>query len=180
MVVCSMEMTKTSSIFASPFGPLVLATSRHGVTDCHWKDQRWISSARKLPQGDCSEQGARVLQMAETQLHEYFSGLRHSFDLPLDLQQQGTIFQCSVWKALQTIPYGTTQSYLDIAKAIDNPKAVRAVGSANNKNPVSIIVPCHRVIGTNGAMKGYAGGVLVKEGLLGLEGWKPTNLGKAV
>ena len=174
-MVCSNRMSKTSSILATPFGPLVLAASCQGLTDCHWKDQLSVSSAAKISKGDCSEQGAQVLQMAETQLHEYFAGHRHTFDLPLDLKQQGTTFQCSVWKALQSIPYGTTQSYIDIAKAIDHPKAFRAVGSANNKNPVSIIVPCHRVIGTNGAMKGYAGGVHVKEGLLGLEGWEPTQ-----
>ena len=98
------------------------------------------------------------------QLDEYFEGKRHEFDLPL--APQGTPFQKKVWNQLRQIPYGKTASYLDIAKAVGNEKAVRAVGAANKKNPIAIIIPCHRVIGSNGKLTGYAGGLWRKERLL--------------
>ncbi len=98
------------------------------------------------------------------QLQEYFDGKRQEFDLPLD--QQGTDFQRSIWTQLIRIPFGGTVSYRDIAHAINNPLAVRAVGAANGKNPIPIIVPCHRVIGSNGALTGYAGGLERKAWLL--------------
>jgi methylated-DNA-[protein]-cysteine S-methyltransferase len=98
------------------------------------------------------------------QLAEYFAGSRQQFDLPLDLV--GTEFQRLAWDALQTIPYGSTRSYSQQAAAIDRPRAVRAIGAANGRNPVSIIVPCHRVVGANGSLTGYAGGVDVKRFLL--------------
>ena len=101
------------------------------------------------------------------QLKEYFSGIRKSFDLPLEMN--GTEFQLKVWNELCNIPYGETRSYKDIAEKIGNPKAVRAVGGANNKNKLMIIVPCHRVIGANGSLTGYAGGIDVKKILLELE-----------
>lgn len=109
-----------------------------------------------------------ILQQAVTELGEYFAGERKQFDVPTDAQ--GTDFQKQVWKMLQTIPFGETWSYQDLAIAINNPKAVRAVGLANGKNPISIIVPCHRVIGKNGKLTGYAGGIDRKEKLLVLEG----------
>jgi len=109
-----------------------------------------------------------VLQMAARQLDEYFAGKRQKFDLPL--APAGTDFQLSVWEALQTIPYGETRSYGQIAAQIGNPKASRAVGGGNNKNPIAIIIPCHRVIGSSGKMVGYRGGVDIKEYLLRLEG----------
>ncbi len=108
-----------------------------------------------------------VLEQAIKQLEEYFLGQRQCFDIPLKLE--GTDFQKSVWQALRTIPYGEKRSYGQIAKQIDNPKAARAVGSANNKNPLMIFVPCHRVIGANGSMVGYASGIRNKEILLELE-----------
>ena len=108
-----------------------------------------------------------VLQEAKRQLEEYFAGKRTVFDLPLN--PTGTVFQKQVWAQLQQIPYGETRSYSQIATAIGNPKASRAVGGANNKNPIGIIVPCHRVIGANGALVGYAGGLDLKEKLLQLE-----------
>lgn len=111
-----------------------------------------------------------VLQLTMTQLTEYFSGRRKDFDLPL--AASGTAFQQSVWQALREIPFGQTASYLDLAQSIKNPKAVRAVGSANGKNPISIVVPCHRVIGTNGKLTGYAGGLDRKLWLLEHEGCK--------
>ena len=104
------------------------------------------------------------------QLKEYFSGIRKSFDLPLELN--GTEFQQKVWNELCNIPYGETRTYKDIAEEIGNPKAVRAVGGANNKNKLMIIVPCHRVIGADGSLTGYAGGIAVKKKLLELEEFK--------
>ena len=108
-----------------------------------------------------------ILTQARQELQEYFQGQRESFSTAL--APVGTPFQLSVWKALQTIPYGKTASYLDIAEAIGNPKAVRAVGAANGKNPLSIFIPCHRVIGKSGKLVGYAGGMDAKRTLLDLE-----------
>jgi len=108
-----------------------------------------------------------LIKKTAAQLEEYFAGKRKAFDLPLN--PQGTEFQKKVWKALQEIPYGKTVSYKDIAEKIGSPKASRAVGGANNKNPISIIIPCHRVIGANGALVGYAGGLDMKRELLELE-----------
>lgn len=108
-----------------------------------------------------------IIEEAINQLEEYFDGKRFKFDLPLKLE--GTEFQMKVWKALMEIPYGKTCSYLDIACAIDNPKACRAVGNANNKNKIAIIIPCHRVIGKNKKMVGYASGIEKKQALLTLE-----------
>ena len=123
----------------------------------------------------CDESGVAGLTISETpllteaakQLLEYFSGNRTSFDLPL--APSGTEFQQKVWQALQTIPYGETWSYKKVAEAIGNPKASRAVGMANNKNPIAIMIPCHRVIGANGKLVGYAGGLDIKSTLLELE-----------
>jgi methylated-DNA-[protein]-cysteine S-methyltransferase len=109
----------------------------------------------------------RLIKKAAAQIDEYFAGLRKTFALPFFLH--GTEFQKDVWNALQNIPYGGTCSYKDIAAAIGRPKAARAVGLANNRNPVSIIVPCHRVIGSNGALVGYGGGLPLKQHLLELE-----------
>ncbi len=109
----------------------------------------------------------QVLALVKNQLVEYFAGERQRFDVPLKFI--GTPFQVQVWKALQTIPYGQTQSYQFIARKIGRPKAVRAVGQANGKNPIPIIVPCHRVIGKNGAMVGYSSGLWRKQVLLDLE-----------
>lgn len=108
-----------------------------------------------------------LIKEAAKQLKEYFEGKRKEFELPLS--PSGTEFQQSVWKALQTIPYGETWSYKQVAEKIGNPKASRAVGMANNKNPISIFIPCHRVIGSNGKLVGYGGGLAIKEYLLDLE-----------
>ena len=116
---------------------------------------------------DAIDRETEVLVRAYTQLQEYFAGERKTFDLPVRLS--GTPFQQSVWQALQRIPYGETRSYRDIAEAIGNPKAVRAVGSANNRNPLFIIIPCHRVIGSDGSLVGYGGGLAMKQFLLDLE-----------
>ena len=109
-----------------------------------------------------------VLERSARQLQEYFAGQRKSFDLPL--APRGTDFQRSVWHALSAIPWGAVRSYADIARAIDKPKAVRAVGAANGRNPLPIVVPCHRVIGSDGSLTGFAGGLDMKRKLLALEG----------
>lgn len=112
-------------------------------------------------------QTTELLSMATIQLDEYFQGKRTTFSLPFKLI--GTPFQLTVWKELQNIPYGKTTSYKEIAQKINKPKAYRAVGMANNKNPLPIIIPCHRVIGSNGKLIGYAGGLNLKNYLLELE-----------
>lgn len=108
-----------------------------------------------------------LIKEAAKQLEEYLNGSRTTFDLPLN--PQGTEFQRSVWKALCDIPFGETRSYKQVAIAVGNPKASRAIGMANNKNPIMIFVPCHRVIGSNGKLVGYAGGLDIKEKLLSIE-----------
>jgi len=108
-----------------------------------------------------------LLLVTEDQLSEYFAGQRTQFDLPL--KPRGTQFQMRVWQALREIPFGQTRSYMDLARAIGSPEAIRAVGAANGKNPLSIIVPCHRVIGADGSLTGFAGGLQVKAALLALE-----------
>lgn len=118
-----------------------------------------INSSKKIE--------TKEIKKAYIELKEYFEGGRKVFDIPIKLN--GTNFQKKVWEELLKIPYGETKSYLDIAKSIGNPKACRAVGMANNKNKIIIIVPCHRVIGSNKKLVGYAGGLDVKEKLLNLE-----------
>lgn len=109
-----------------------------------------------------------LIMNAMGQLNEYFSGKRRTFDLPV--YAEGTLFQVSVWKALKSIPYGETRTYKDIAVQIGKAKACRAVGMANNKNPVPIFIPCHRVIGSKGRLVGYGGGLDIKRKLLAIEG----------
>lgn len=109
-----------------------------------------------------------ILMAAEIQLKEYFMGQRTSFDIPLDLK--GTEFQKRVWKELTKIPYGQTMTYAEQARNLGQPKSARAVGTANGKNPISVIIPCHRVIGTDGSLTGYAGGLEIKRQLLAIEG----------
>lgn len=113
------------------------------------------------------EKETELIKKAYTQLEEYLSGKRTEFNI--EIEMIGTEFQKKVWKELLNIPYGETRSYKDIAIAIGNEKACRAVGNANNKNPIAIIVPCHRVVGSNGSMTGYAGGLDIKEKLLKIE-----------
>ncbi|WP_040949602.1 methylated-DNA--[protein]-cysteine S-methyltransferase [Gorillibacterium massiliense] len=121
-----------------------------------------ITGAKAEPQHDPAR-----LESYAAQLAEYFAGSRKVFDLPLDLH--GTPFQIKVWQELERIPYGETRSYKQIAESIGAPKAVRAVGGANNRNPLPFILPCHRVVGASGALVGYAGGLPLKERLLQLE-----------
>lgn len=141
---------------ASPAGVLTLTEDGGCITGLHFGGSGSANDA------------SPVLDEAEKQLQEYFAGTRRSFDLPL--APAGTPFQRAVWDALRAIPYGETRTYAQIAEAIGNPKACRAVGMANNRNPIAILIPCHRVIGSNGSLTGYAGGLDVKERLLALEG----------
>ena len=125
-----------------------------------------ISFAAKLAEG-AERKESPLLKRCYQQLLEYFSGERTEFDLPLS--PKGSAFQQMVWQALSTIPYGEVRSYGDIARQIGNPKACRAVGGANNRNPIAIVIPCHRVMGANGRLVGYGGGLDKKEMLLELE-----------
>lgn len=158
----------------TPLGTLTLVHSGAGL--CHIKFRSYEQAAERLAvwcqrwYGDhVLEHSPDMLVEATAQLQQYFAGERQEFDLPLDMQ--GTDFQLRVWEALCHIPYGQAVSYKHIATEIGVPAAVRAVGGANNRNPVSIIVPCHRVIGMNGKLVGYGGGLNNKEWLLGLEGY---------
>ena len=136
------------------------------------KSVRFIDPAQKDTPLDAGKQSPAV-SACFTQLDEYFHGERRDFSL--DLEPEGTIFQKSVWHELLNIPYGQTVSYLDVAKAINNEKAIRAVGAANGQNPIAIIIPCHRVIGNDGKLTGYGGGLWRKEFLLQHEGYlKPS------
>lgn len=130
----------------------------HGICGIHFHTQdKEIGIKRETP----------MIQEAAYQLTQYFEGERRTFDIPLSLH--GTEFQQKVWKALCDIPYGETCTYKDIAEKIGIPKGCRAVGMANNRNPIAIVIPCHRVIGVNGSLIGYAGGLDLKEYLLELE-----------
>ena len=144
---------------SSPVGTLLLAVSERGLLALEFGRGRvptdWVESEEKT--APCARQ-----------LAEYFSGRRRRFDLALDLR--GTDFQKRCWQELLKIPYGETRSYADIARAIGSPSAVRAVGLANGQNPIAIIVPCHRVIGSDGSLTGYGGGLEIKRKLLELEG----------
>lgn len=139
----------------TPIGPLTLEADENAVT------------AIRFSAGGAQD-ASPLLDAAEAQLREYFAGARRTFDLPL--APHGTAFQQRVWAALRTIPYGETRTYGELAAAIDSPNASRAVGMANHRNPIPIIIPCHRVIGANGTLTGYAGGLEIKRRLLALEG----------
>lgn len=148
----------------TPVGLLKLVASDKGLAAILWENDD--PKRVRLDHG-LEDKKHKVLVEAERQLLEYFAGTRDAFSLPLDFS--GTPFQKKVWAALCRIPFGETRSYADIAKEVGSPKAVRAVGSANGKNPISIVAPCHRVIGKNGKLTGFAGGLKVKGFLLGLE-----------
>jgi len=151
-------------IMKSPVGKLTLVASDRGLAAVLWENDD-PKRVRLSPLTERKEH--RVLLAAERQLSEYFAGKRKNFSLKFDCV--GTEFQKEVWQALATIPFGETRSYGEIARQIKRPKAVRAVGAANGKNPISIIVPCHRVIGSNGKLTGFAGGLKTKAFLLKLE-----------
>jgi methylated-DNA-[protein]-cysteine S-methyltransferase len=149
---------------ASPVGALTLVASDAGLVAILWEDDDPLRV--RLPALE-EEPDNAILRETESQLADYFAGRLTRFSIPLDFR--GTDFQKSVWNALLQIPFGETRSYAEIASAIGNPSAVRAVGAANGRNPISIIAPCHRVIGSNGALTGFAGGLDAKRLLLALE-----------
>ena len=148
----------------SPVGALKLVAHDHALVAVMWdnEDHKRVRLAELI-----EDHQHPMLLRVKKQLEQYFAGQRQQFDLPLDFQ--GTDFQQQVWQTLLTIPYGETRSYKDIALQIGNEKAVRAVGAANGRNPISIIAPCHRVIGSGGALVGFAGGLDKKQILLSLE-----------
>lgn len=148
----------------SPVGKLTLVARANALVAVLWQQES--RNRIKLDRLKLDAQQPILLE-AERQLAEYFSGIRAEFDLPL--QPEGSPFQKKVWQALREIPFGQTRSYLELAKAIGSSKACRAVGAANGKNPLSIVVPCHRVVGANGSLTGFAGGLAVKAKLLAFE-----------
>lgn len=158
-----MTTTTGTVIINSPVGPLLLVAREEGLTFLLFADRNQLQ-----PMGDGTDAAARILVETERQLAEYFAGGRREFDLPL--APEGTDFQLAVWRSLGEIPYGETVSYGELARRIKRPSAARAVGAANGANPISIIVPCHRVIGANGLLVGYGGGLPAKRSLLALEG----------
>ena|ERR1700692_225124 len=160
----------------STIGPLFLAASGRGLValefDVRLPGQQSIRPnprhLREEKRGLAFEDSDSLTRPYANELEEYFAGERRKFTFPLDLR--GTEFQLACWRALLAIPYGETRSYADIARAIGKPNAFRAVGMANNRNPVAIVVPCHRVIASDGGLCGYGGGLDVKRKLLELEG----------
>jgi methylated-DNA-[protein]-cysteine S-methyltransferase len=149
----------------SPVGQLKLVASDAGLVAILWENDK--PNRVRLPEQLETAQHP-VLLMTEQQLNEYFAGKRKTFSIPLDAR--GTSFQKSVWEALRAIPFGETRSYGQLARQLDNPEATRAVGAANGRNPISIVVPCHRVIGSSGKLTGFAGGLKNKSLLLQIEG----------
>jgi methylated-DNA-[protein]-cysteine S-methyltransferase len=157
-------MSLAYKIMESPVGKLKLVASDKGLVAVLWEND----SPRRVRLSELvSSEQHPVLVVAERQLGEYFAGSRKTFSIALDMR--GTPFQKNVWEALLAIPFGETRSYGQLAKQLGNPHATRAVGAANGRNPVSIIVPCHRVIGSSGKLTGFAGGLETKAHLLSLE-----------
>ena len=153
---------------SSPWGPLRLLATDGGLCRVVLPGEtgvdRWV--ARYL-RGNVALEGAAILQQAAEQLQAYLGGMRRTFDLALDLR--GTPFQQAVWSQLQEIPYGETRSYAQIAAALGRPQSSRAVGQANGANPLPIVIPCHRVVQSDGSLGGYGGGLALKQALLRLE-----------
>ena len=159
-----------SNIYKTPIGNILISSDKEAITTLKLVG---ASIARPPMDGldpsavEASHHPTTLTDLAAKQLLEYLDGKRQEFTIPL--APKGTVFQQAVWDALLSIPYGETRSYKQVAQMINNPKAVRAVGMANNKNPIWIIIPCHRVIGSNGKLVGYGGGLDIKEKLLLLE-----------
>jgi methylated-DNA-[protein]-cysteine S-methyltransferase len=148
----------------SPVGPLLLAADQQGLRLIEFTSPR-----HPMQRGsDWREGDNDVLRETRAQLGDYFTGRRRTFDLPL--APRGTEFQCEVWHTLATIPYGGTISYAQLATRVGKPSAMRAVGAANGRNPLPIVLPCHRVIGSDGSLTGFGGGLPTKQFLLTLEG----------
>lgn len=168
--------TLYSTVTSSPVGQLFLATSEKGLValefDLRLPGQQTIRpnprDLRVESKSLCFEDSPVKLSPYVREIEEYFAGRRRQFSFALDLR--GTDFQLACWRALLAIPYGETRTYADIARAVDRPQGFRAVGMANNRNPIAIVVPCHRVIASDGTLCGYGGGLDVKRQLLELEG----------
>ena len=150
-------MATNFTTFSSPVGPLCAVACERGLRTLHLGGPEAATGATEAPDDP-------VLRRVRTQLAEYFDGVRREFELPLD--PVGTEFQRLAWRALGRIPFGCTRSYAEQAAAIGCPTAVRAIGAANGRNPIAIVVPCHRVIGKDGSLTGYAGGLATKRALL--------------
>lgn len=155
--------TRFYQFYSSPIGELLIVTDSTAA-----KEIRFENKHKPHKVGSGWTQGGRVCEAVIEQLEAYFAGNLKCFDLPLE--PEGTAFQQQVWQALLDIPYGTTTSYGELARRINRPAASRAVGAANGSNPIPIIIPCHRVIGVNGTLTGYGGGLEIKRRLLELEG----------
>ena len=153
-------MTLVFKHVPSPVGQLKLVAGDAGLVAILWEDDR----PDRVRLSAMNERDHSVLAETERQLGDYFAGRRRSFTVALDFR--GTSFQKAVWQALLTIPFGETRTYGEIARQIGRPSASRAVGAANGRNPISIIAPCHRVVGSNGALTGFAGGLAAKKHLL--------------
>jgi methylated-DNA-[protein]-cysteine S-methyltransferase len=165
VITIKTKMNYHYKIMDSEVGKLKLVATDKGLAAILWENDH----PRRVRLGPVSENKKHpVLQETEKQLNEYFAGKRNRFSVKLD--PRGTDFQNKVWQALRTIPFGETRSYGQIARQIGNARAVRAVGAANGRNPISIVVPCHRVIGASGELTGFAGGLDIKARLLSLEG----------
>lgn len=158
-------MTLSYKTIDSPVGKLKLVASDKGLVAVLWEKEK----PNRVRLGEVEKRGSHpVLINAERQIAEYFARKRRSFSVPIDMR--GTLFQRQVWEALLAIPFGSTKSYGDLAKQVGRPQAARAVGAASGKNPISIIVPCHRLVGSTGNLTGFAGGLDAKARLLELEG----------
>lgn len=145
--------------YHTKFGKMMIVDDGEAITH--------LCIVEKVVKKDYIVEETSLIQEAAKEVNEYFDGERKSFEFPI--APQGTLFQQKVWQALQQIPYGETRNYKQIAEVIGQPKAARAVGMANNKNPILLAIPCHRVIGSNGQLIGFAGGLFMKETLLNLE-----------
>ena len=170
-------MSLFTKFVQSPVGTLRLVATDDALIALLWTDKRpdHIALPAQLSlEGATESPNHPILVATERQLDEYFAGTRRTFDLPIDLR--GTEFQRQCWEQLLAIPFGETRSYQQIANALGNPTATRAVGAANGRNPISIIVPCHRVIGASGSLTGFGGGMDSKSLLLALEGSTTPSL----
>lgn len=152
------------TVIGSPAGPLLIAATEKGLRFLHF----YRGNPPQLSPGEVWVESRERLHTYEEQINSYFRGDLREFTFPLDMV--GTSFQKDCWQALLRIPYGQTRSYAEIAREIGRPQAFRAVGQANHDNPIAIVVPCHRVLGANGMLTGYGGGLTTKEKLLRLEG----------
>jgi len=147
------------TIYTSPLGEILISADEHYITKIHFLEEEEKRPAKK---------SSPLLTVCMQQLNSYFAGSLKNFDLPIS--QEGTQFQQKVWKALLDVPFGKTSTYLQLSKKIGNMKAIRAVGAANGQNDIAIVVPCHRITGSNGSLVGYAGGLWRKKWLLQHEG----------